>query len=109
MSIERRLRGLEKANRLTLGETPVEREKRRKEIREQAEHANYCGWGEEFGRWPLFEIDAAGDVFCTHDGRPVTDSFQITAELFYWMEVGWVLPDSSTTRRSRLSTRYRVS
>jgi hypothetical protein len=65
------------------------REEERKRIREQAEHANFCGWGEELGRWPLFEIDEGGSVFCTHDGRPVTDSRQIVAELFYWMEVEW--------------------
>ncbi len=28
-------------------------------------------------------------MFCTHDGRPVTDSRQIAAESFYWMEVEW--------------------
>jgi hypothetical protein len=65
------------------------REEERKRIREQAEHANYCGWDEEIGRWPLFEIDEDGDVFCTHDGKPVTDSRQILAECFYWMEVEW--------------------
>jgi hypothetical protein len=66
-----------------------EREEKRQNLREEAEHANYCGWGREFGRWPLFEIDEDGDVFCAHDGRPVTDSRQIPAELFYWMEVEW--------------------
>jgi len=54
-----------------------------------AEHANRCGWGEKTERWPLFEIDADGDVFCTHDGKPVTDSRQILAEEFYLMEVEW--------------------
>ena len=54
-----------------------------------AEHANSCGWGEKTDRWPLFEIDADGNVFCTHDGKPVTDSRQILAEEFYWMEVEW--------------------
>jgi hypothetical protein len=54
-----------------------------------AEHANRCGWGEKTERWPLFEIDEDGDVFCTHDGKPVTDSRQILAEEFYLMEVEW--------------------
>ena len=64
-----------------------ERDEQRRRIREQAEHANHCGWGEECGRWPLFEIDEDSDVFCTYDGKPVTDSRQILAEQFYFMEV----------------------
>jgi hypothetical protein len=28
-------------------------------------------------------------VFCTHDGKPVTDSRQILAECFYWQELEW--------------------
>jgi hypothetical protein len=40
MSIERRLRELEEHT--TQEETLAESEKRRKEIREQAEHANHC-------------------------------------------------------------------
>ncbi len=28
-------------------------------------------------------------MLCARDGRPVTDSRQILAEQFYWMEVGW--------------------
>jgi hypothetical protein len=87
MSIERRLRKLE--GHATPGEPPDEAEERRKEIREQAEHANRCGRDEECGRWPLFEVDEDGDVFCAHDGRPVTDPRQILAESFYWMEVEW--------------------
>ena len=54
-----------------------------------AKHANRCGWGEKTERWPLFEIDADGNLFCTHDGKPVTYSRQILAEEFYWMEVEW--------------------
>jgi hypothetical protein len=66
------------------------REEERERIREQAEHANHCGWGEKEGRWPLFEIDeATGDVVCTYDARPVLHSRQILAEHFYWMEVVW--------------------
>ena len=89
MGLERSLRGLEDAQQPE-PQDEHQREKRLKEIREQAEHANHCGWGQELGRWPLFEIDeATGDVFCTHDGKPVTHSRQILAELFYWMEVEW--------------------
>jgi hypothetical protein len=87
MSIRKRLRRLE--DHTTPEETPTESEERRKEIRERAEHANRCGWGEECGRWPLFEIDEHGSVFCTYDGRPVTDSHQTLAEGFYWQEVEW--------------------
>jgi hypothetical protein len=86
--IGRRLSKLEAAGRPDLEEAR-EREEERERIREQAEHANRCGWGEKTDRWPLFEIDEDGDVFCTHDGKPVTDSRQILAEEFYWMEVEW--------------------
>jgi hypothetical protein len=41
------------------------------------------------GEAPLFEIEERGDVFCTHDGRPVTDPRQTLAEEFYQMELGW--------------------
>ena len=87
-SIERRLTRLEAAER-PAPEDAREREEERKRIRKQAEHANRCGWGQEVGRWPLFEIDEDGSVSCTHDGRPVTDSHQTLAESFYWMEVEW--------------------
>lgn len=90
MSLERRLRRLEE--HATPEETSSEAENRRKGIRKGAEHANYCGWGREEGRWPLFEVDDDGDVFCSHDQRPVTDGRQILAEHFYWMEVGWGSP-----------------
>ena len=73
-------------------EDEPQREEERERIRQKAEHANNCGWGEEFGRYPLFEIDEDGDVFCAHDGRPVTDSRQILAECFYWQEVEWGEP-----------------
>jgi hypothetical protein len=79
--IKRRLDKLEEHAR-----TDPDEERRR----EEAEHANYCGWGGEIGRWPLFEIDeAGGDVFCTHDGKPVTHARQILAECFYWQELEW--------------------
>ena len=86
--IKRRLSRLEGANR-PKPENERQREAERKRVRERAEHANYCECGKDFGRWPLFEIDEDGDVFCTHDGRPVTDPHQITAECFYWQEVEW--------------------
>jgi hypothetical protein len=85
MSIERRLRKLE--DRAAPKETPDETEKRRKTIRELAEHSNHCNEGR--GEETLFEIDENGDVFCSRDGRPVTDSHQTLAEEFYWIEVGW--------------------
>jgi hypothetical protein len=89
-AIKRRLSKLEDADRPGPEEDERRREEAHKRIREQAEHATYCGWGEEVGRWPLFEIaEGGGDVFCTHDGKPVTDSMQIVAECFYWMEVEW--------------------
>ena len=85
MSIERRLRKLGGQLRSESGETAAEREERRRRIREQAEHANYCRAPE----LPNFEIAENGDVFCARDGRPVTDPCQILAKEFYWMEVGW--------------------
>jgi hypothetical protein len=87
--IKRRLDKLEERARIRTTQDAREREEERKRIREQAEHANRCGWGARVGRWPLFEIDEDGNVFCTHDGRPVTVSHQILAEEFYWMEVEW--------------------
>ena len=88
--IKRRLSRLEDADRSGPEEDERQREEERKRIREQAEHATYCGWGEEVGRWPLFEIaEGGGDVFCTHDGKPVTDSRQILAECFYWQALEW--------------------
>ena len=70
-------------------EREEEREVERKRIREKAEHANRCRWGDKVGRCPLFEIGEHGNVFCTHDEKPVTDARQILAEHFYWMEVEW--------------------
>jgi hypothetical protein len=87
--MKRRLDKLEERARIRTTEDAREREEERKRIREQAEHANRCGWGEEVGRWPLFEIDEDGNISCTHDDKPVTDSRQILAESFYWMEVEW--------------------
>jgi hypothetical protein len=87
--IKRRLDKLEERARIQTTEDARQREEERERIREQAEHANRCGWGERVGGWPLFEIDEDGNVSCTHDAYPVTDSRQILAEQFYWMEVEW--------------------
>ncbi len=87
MSIERRLRKLEE--HATPQETPAEAEERRKLIREQAEQINRS---QERGEPPVFEITEAGDVFCAHDGRLVTDSHQTLAEHFFWQEVEWGSP-----------------
>ncbi len=85
MSLERRLRKLE-SEHAEPGETDAEREERRGRLREEAEHANRCRDADEP---PIFETTEAGDVLCVRDGRPVTDSHQIIAERFYWMEVGF--------------------
>ena len=85
MSLERRLRRLE-GEHAEPGEPTAEREGRRESIRAEAEHANRCRNADEP---PIFEVTEAGDVLCARDGRPVTDSRQILAEQFYWMEVGW--------------------
>jgi len=87
--IRRRLERLEGIRPAPDGGRQREEERKRR-IREQAEHANHCGWGKEVGRGPLFEVDEdGGDVFCTHDGKPVTDSHQILAECFYWQALEW--------------------
>src|SRR5215211_3934377 len=85
MSRKKRLERLEE-DHVVPGEYPKATEKRRKLIREQAEHANRC---QDRFEEPLFEITEAGDVFCARDGRPVTDTHQTLAEKFYWMEVGF--------------------
>ena len=89
MSLDRRLSKLESEHTAS-GQTPGEVEERRqalrRDLRQDAEHTNYCrGEDEE----PIFEITESGDVLCAVDGRPVTDSRQILAERFYWMEVGF--------------------
>ena len=83
MSLEGRLRRLESAH-AGPEETAAEREEERRRIREDAEHANRCRGGDE----PIFEVTGAGDVLCARGGKPVTDSRQVLAEEFYWMEVG---------------------
>ena len=44
------------------------------------------------GREPVFEITDGGDVFCTHDGRPVTEWRQTLAEDWYRQELEWGNP-----------------
>ena len=80
---ERRLERLEGEHGGT--EDPKVAEKRRKEIRQQAEHANRC---QDRYEDPLFEITEEGDVLCARDGRPVTHTQQTLAEKFYLMELG---------------------
>jgi hypothetical protein len=36
------------------------------------------------GREPIFEVDGGGEVFCAHDGKPVTEYHQTLAEEWYW-------------------------
>ena len=85
MSLERRLRKLE-SEHAEPGETDAEREEGRESIRAEAEHMNFCRDEDEA---PIFEITESGDVLCARDGKPVTESRQVLAERFYWMEVGF--------------------
>ena len=79
----RRLRRLEDLAGPT-SETEREREERRKKIREGAEHTNHC---QPRGAVLPFVVDEAGNVFASRDGKPITDSRQTLAELWYWEEV----------------------
>jgi hypothetical protein len=85
MSLGRRLRKLE-SEHAEPGEATAEREERRESIGADAEHANRC---RDHAEPPIFEVTEAGGVLCARDGRPVTDSRQVLAEQFYWMEVGF--------------------
>jgi hypothetical protein len=67
-----------------LGRTLDLVQERRNLIRARALHANRC---QDKDEPPAFEITEAEVVFCTHDGRPVTDQSQILAEKCYWVEV----------------------
>jgi hypothetical protein len=79
--IRRRLDRLEDVRR-TEPEGEQEREERRGRIREDAERSIRRSLGE--GAEPLFKITDAGDVVCTRDGKPVTDTHQTLAEEWYW-------------------------
>ena len=52
-------------------------------IRRAALHANRCAKGD-----PPFVVTEEG-VYCSADGRPVTDLLQTGTEVMYWLEVGW--------------------
>jgi len=78
--IERRLGRLE-ALAGGVEETAAER----LHLREGAEGANSRALRD--GKVPPFEIADNGDVWCTHDGRPVTTFRQTLAEPWYWEEV----------------------
>ena len=83
MSRKKRLERLEEDHAVP-GEDPKVTAKRRKAIREQAEHANRCLSQHEP---PLFEVAADGAVSCAADGKPVTDATQILAERCWWAEM----------------------
>jgi hypothetical protein len=89
-SLERRLERLEDAARPE-PEAEQEREKWRERIREAAEQSIERSRRE--GKEPVFEITDSGDVFCTHDGRPVTEWRQTLAEEWYRQELEWGSPD----------------
>lgn len=89
--LERRLSRLEgTALRGERIEDEHEREKRDRMIRDGAEGANDRRRRE--GEEPVFEITEEGAVFCTHDGRPVTNYHQTLAEEWYWQELEWGFP-----------------
>ena len=86
MSIRRRIGKLE-GDRHSKPESEQEREKRRKMTREGAQQINNQRRRE--GMEPTFEITESGDVFCTHDGRPVTNFHQTLAEDWYHRQLDW--------------------
>ncbi len=67
-----------------------ERQKWRERILYEANRMNENR--EREGREPVFEITDSGDVFCAHDGRPVTEFSQTLAEDWYWQELEWGKP-----------------
>ena len=81
MSIEGRIRRLE-GEHADPEETPAEAQERRRSIREDA--ARSIERSRREGKEPVFEVTGAGDVLCTHDGRPVTESHETLAEERYW-------------------------
>ena len=85
MDIERRLARLEVLAGGGVDETDGEREERLRDIREGAVSANNRALRD--GRIPPFEISVDGYVVCSHDGRPVRTSHQVSAEEWYWREV----------------------
>ncbi len=92
MALERRLRRLEDAASFAspTPEDEQERQKWRERIAYEANRMNEHRLRE--GREPDFEVTDGGDVFCTHDGRPVTEWNQTLAEDWYWQEIEWGKP-----------------
>jgi len=88
--IERRLKRLEDSLRPRAPEDERERQKWHERIREAAEGANRRRRLD--GKGLVFKIAEDGDVFCTHDGRPVTKWRQTLAEEWYWQELEWGCP-----------------
>ena len=84
-SIERRLERLEVLAGGGVEETEAEREERLRMIREGAASAN--NRARRDGKVPPFELATNGDVWCTHDRRPVSTFRQTLAEPWYWEEV----------------------
>ncbi len=84
--IRRRLDRLE-------GETQArpEDEHKREKDRADALHMAECGNRDARldGLEPIFEITESGEVFSTHDGRPVTDGHQALCEQWYWLHLKW--------------------
>ncbi len=87
MSKRRRLERLEGLAGVGPGETEREHEERRREIRKEAERMNDSLERED--KDPAFDVAANGDVFCSRDGRPVTEYRQTLAEHWYW----WTLEE----------------
>jgi hypothetical protein len=84
---------LEEAFRLAgVGVAEEVDEKERAMILESAIHANECGAGEEFGRWPLFDITEDGSVFSNVDGKQITTCTGVLAEQWYWEQVHYRSP-----------------
>jgi hypothetical protein len=84
MDLGRRLKRLE----LLAGggvEDAGERAERLRDIRQGAEAAN--ARARRDGRIPPFVIEATGDVVCSHDGRAVVTSRQVSAEDWYRREL----------------------
>lgn len=91
MGLKDRVNRLEDEHRPELAKLDErEREKWRERILYEANRMNESR--EREGREPVFEITDNGDVFCTHDGRPVTELRQTLAEDWYWQELEWGCP-----------------
>jgi hypothetical protein len=85
MDIGRRLERLEALAGDGVDETSAERGERLRGIRERATNANERALRD--GRIPPFEVSGDGYVVCSHDGRPVSTSHQVSAEDWYMREL----------------------